>query len=445
MIRIVSTLVAFATLFGVIGLSSAKAKAKNPLRRVQVALKVQGHVLHKVKGKEKRTPIRVDGMLGYDERLTGSGDKLAAVRYYDKSLAKINIDGNAVEPKLRDDRRLIVVQPQTKGALLFSPKGTLRREELDIIDVQGNTLFVDQLLASHGLSIGSTWKPKDEVLAALLSLDKLTSNSVECKFEKVESGSAHIAIAGNIGGSIDGSLTELSLTGSMGIDKTNRQVQWLVLDLNESRMAGPAGPALKVSGNLRVTLKPIATSERLSNASLAGVSLKATNPLVLLRLDATANNYRCWHDRRWHMIDQRERTTVLRMIDDGQRIAQCNITVAEPPKDKSSMTLAQFKAEVEKSLNKFDAKLTSAKEHAGRTAHRVIGVTCEGTVSGVPIAWHYFHVVNSKTLRRATIVVTLEADRADDLDRTDLMIARSMQLLDVKPTVAKKPAGTTTQ
>ena len=128
----------------------------------------------------------------------------------------------------------------------------------------------------------------------------------------------------------------------------------------------------------------------------------------------------------------------MRMIDRGERVAQCNITVAEPPEEnQETLTLAKFRSEVEKAFGSVEAKVISSDEYAGRSGHKVFGVHCRGKVSGVPIAWHYYHVINTKSGHRATIVVTLEESRTTDLERTDLMLARSMQLLVVKKNVAK--------
>jgi hypothetical protein len=327
--------------------------------------------------------------------------------------------------------------------MMFSPAGTLSREELDMLDLQGNTLALDALLPRGTAEIGKKWKASDAALAALLSLDKLTLNSSECALEKVEANVAHIALRGNVGGSIDGSLTEIVLDGTLGLDVERRQIAWLVLNVNETRMAGPAGPGVSLTGKLRVTLSPLAASEQLSDAALAEIALEPAAPLTLLMLESSDGRFRSWHDRRWHMIDERERTTVLRMIEDGARIAQCNITTADPPQDTAAkMTLERFRIEVGKSLEKYDTKITASQEHSGRADHRVFGVHCQGKVSGVDIVWHYYHVINTKTRHRATLVVTLEANRADSLARTDLMLARSMQLLEAKQDVAKKEAET---
>ena len=423
------------------GLLLAAKTNDSQLRRVQVSLDVDGFVKHGRQDQSKQSSIRVDGSLAYHERLVRAGTELAAIRYYDKSQVKMNVDGTVVEPTLRDARRLIVVRPDETGMSLFSPTGTLRREELDMINVQGNTLILDRLLPGRTIETGQKWKVKNATLAALLTLDKLTLNSVEFKLDKLDSGVAHVAIQGQVGGTVDGSLTEAGVKGVLGFDIARRQVAWLVLKVDEKRMAGPAGPGVKISGRLRVTISPLATSEHLTRKALAGISIQPTAPLRLLRHDAASGRFRSWHDRRWHVIDEREHGTVMRMIDRGERIAQCNITVAEPPEEnQQTLTLAKFRSEVEKAFGSVEAKVISSDEYTGRSGHKVFGVHCRGKVAGVPIAWHYYHVINTKSGHRATIVVTLEESRTTDLERTDLMLARSMQLLVVKKDVAKTAA-----
>ena len=114
------------------------------LQKVRVELKVEGHLKVKTEhGKLQQLPIRVDGTMQYDELLLAIDEQSRrSIRYYHKAQASLRVDEADHHPVLRKTRRLIGVQTGYKKAVeknrkkpeaatIFSPQGTLTREELD--------------------------------------------------------------------------------------------------------------------------------------------------------------------------------------------------------------------------------------------------------------------------------------------------------------------------
>ena len=94
-------------------------------------------------------PMSVSAKLVYDEhRVAPAAGTLAtrSIRYYNEAAAVIKVDNGGLTPKLADDRRLVVAD-NPGGRLSFAAAdGLLQREELDLIDVTGDSLAVDGLL-----------------------------------------------------------------------------------------------------------------------------------------------------------------------------------------------------------------------------------------------------------------------------------------------------------
>ena len=74
--------------------------------------------------------------------------------------------------------------------MLYSPDGALNREELDLIEVPGNTLVIDQLLPAGPVAPGDSWKLKDQALADLLALEAVSWTDAEAMLASVSDGMA---------------------------------------------------------------------------------------------------------------------------------------------------------------------------------------------------------------------------------------------------------------
>jgi hypothetical protein len=68
-------------------------------------------------------------------------------------------------------------------SLLFCPREPLRRETLDLIDVQGNSLLVDTLVASQPVGIGRYLEARAEPLVgSLFGWDLVTQSDVTARW-----------------------------------------------------------------------------------------------------------------------------------------------------------------------------------------------------------------------------------------------------------------------
>ena len=119
-------------------------RAPNAVDRVEAILEVSGSlkvIETHAKDPKKATSVamKATAALAYAEKslkVPASENPLAqAVRYYDKAEASIQVGDGTFKPTLRDERRLVAVEVRSPRIVIFSPKGSLTREELDLVGV----------------------------------------------------------------------------------------------------------------------------------------------------------------------------------------------------------------------------------------------------------------------------------------------------------------------
>ena len=156
---------------------------------VVARLEVGGETKYTDEGKPKREKMSVLCDLDYVEKTletpTGSEAVWRAVRDYQKVSADVKVGDGQFKPTLKPEHRLIAVEAARQTTLLFSPGGSLTRDELDAIDIQANTLLLDRLLPEKPVAVGDRWPHSAELLAALLGLDEVAKTTVQSTLKEV--------------------------------------------------------------------------------------------------------------------------------------------------------------------------------------------------------------------------------------------------------------------
>ncbi len=188
-------------------------------------------------------PMSVSAKLVYDEhRVAPAAGNLAtrSIRYYSEAAAVLKVEKGGLAPKLSDEHRLVVAEaanPQTGGGRLSfaAADGLLDREELDLIDITGDSLAVDSLLPNRTVSADATWPADPTTMAAILSMDSVAASQVENVLDKFNRDFALIRIAGAVVGTVDGSATEMEVRGVYLFDCKLQRVTRFNLAVKEKR------------------------------------------------------------------------------------------------------------------------------------------------------------------------------------------------------------------
>ena len=172
--------------------------------RVVVRLEVGGETKYTSDGKPQHEKMSVQCNLDYFERtleIPPAADALRhSVRDYQKVEAVVKVGDGRFQPTLERQHHLIAVETGKQAALLFSPQGSLTRDELDAIDVQANSLLLDRLLPEKPVAVGDHWPHGPELMAVLLGLDEVAKTTVESTLKEVTGAVARLEIAGTVEG-----------------------------------------------------------------------------------------------------------------------------------------------------------------------------------------------------------------------------------------------------
>jgi hypothetical protein len=166
-------------------------------------------------------------------------------------------------------------------------------------------------------------------------------------------------------------------------------------------------------------MQPVQFIAAVCDKALAGLSLKAGTGEKLIEMTSDDGGFQLHHDRRWSVMLERPDLTVLRFVDRGDLIAQCNISPRPALAEGQQMTMEGFQAEVKRVLGNNFEEIVEATEESDDAGRRLLRVVVAGKAGDLPIQWTYYELMDLKG-RRVSLVFTLEAtllERFGALDR----------------------------
>ncbi len=338
---------------------------------------------------------------------------------------------------MRNDRRLIAATAGKDSVNLSSPRGPLTREELDLIDIPGNTSVIDEILPAEAIGKGQKWKPSADALAHLLGLDAVGHSEVDCQLVEVKDGSAEITIEGTLGGAINGVASDMELKGKLLVDIDRHAPTSLLLAIKEQRGIGHVAPGLDVVAKLKMTMMPVLDSKLLAGDVMKDAKLPQSDKAPPLEYRSDAKGYRLLYDRRWHITREEPELVVMRLVERGDLIAQCNIAPASKAIDKP-VELEKFQADVQSGLGKLFGRFEKASERGTDSGLRILQAVAVGTAEELPIQWRYY-LVHDHQGRALSVVFTLEAPLVEQFKDQDKPLLESVQFLE--PKMAASPSG----
>lgn len=409
---------------------------------VTVELEVGGTVsvrdMEAETAQDKSLPMSVSAKLVYDEHRmvpTAGTIPTRAVRYYKEAAATLKIENSGRTPKLADDRRLVVAE-NPGGRLSFAAaNGLLNREELDLIDVTGDSLALDSLLPNRVVAADESWPAEANVMATILSMDSVAASEVQSTLDKFNQDFALVRLAGAVVGAADGSATELEVRGVYLFDRKLRRITRFNLAVKEKRSIGAATPGLDGVAKLRVNLQPLESSPHLLPATLVALRSKGNLKLDTLALEPPKQGYRLQHDRRWFVTREGRESTVLRLVDSSDLLAQCTITSLPPISAGRLTKLEEFESDIRFALKENFGELVSSRQWTNSHGHPCLEVVIRGTTEEVPLEWHYY-LVTTESGNRVSLAVTIQGELVSRLASADRQLVNTVELLGAKPAAA---------
>lgn len=404
--------------------------SRGDVDKISVSMEVKGDLRFKDDENNQldTVPMELSGKAVYFERAIALSSEPTghsrAARVYETLEAKLDIDRVIQDPKLRLGRSLIGVQLDGEKRTLFSPEGELTRAELDLVETPIDSLLLDRLLPSKPVTLGDTWEVPEEVMIIFTGLDRIKEGRFLCKLIEVDDDRAIVEIHGQIEGATEGVGSNFRVKARYRFDRRMNRVDWLGLVFEETRDIGhvEAGGTAIAKLTIRVTPKgkvadadiPKLVREKLSDEAISKMTFHVSKPLTQLAFIPKQGNWHLTHDRRWFEYGNDHSLGVLRLVDRGDLIAQCNLATIETVDPAKLPTITQFQEGIKTALgDNFDEFLT-ARERGNDQNYQIYEVVVQGTVgkgtsAELPIQWIYY-LVADRHGRQVGLTFTVEPD-----------------------------------
>ena len=370
-------------------------------------------------------PFRVAAKSAYQEMLLRPDrENLAIVsrrRYAD---ATSSIDAPKAEMvRLRESRRRILCMWDGIRFNLFSNDGPLTRQELELLDTPLNLPVVIRLLPDERVKIGDAWTHSDEVLGQFLQLHRITENDLSSRVTSVEKQVAKIALEGKMAGEVAGAESKMEVDGEYWYDLRRNMIAWLQMTVSETRDPSDVTPRYQATIEARMRIRPADGASEFSD-SLPEHSTR--DSLQDLEFTSTHGGYRLVHGRDWHLIGDHPVAAVMRLVDHGELIAQCNLSPLRDLPAGKQVGLDQFADEVRDSIE--FGQITESEGFADTQGRDILKVVVAGEAEGISVRRIYYHLSNSDG-RRVALLFTLKEDLAERFEQHDWRLIRGIELI----------------
>ncbi len=400
--------------------------------RVRIVLDVKGDLKLNADGRQvTRVPLTAHGLLTYDQRVLRIGPEVRRdVRHYREASAQINVGGSSETSSLSSNRRIVVVDCNSQRTTMYSPLGPLAREQLELIEIQGNPMLLDRLLPTSEVDIGDHWRHDDQLVAQLFGLDAIHRNDLTSTLRAVEREIVVIDLSGSLRGAIDGVSSDIEVKAKYHFDRQLRRIRWLAMTIKENRSIGHASPGFEVTARIRTSIDPAEVASSLRDSALTGLDLESEPGSLLLDFVSQQGGFRFLHPRNWQVMVDRHDVAILRMIDRGDLIAQCNASKLPDLPTGKRVSLQGFQADIQRALSKEYGEVVQATQGTSPDGNRILRVVIAGLSSGLPIEWRYYHISN-RAGRQVSFVFTMDAKLVERFAEHDEGIIGSFQFADV--------------
>jgi hypothetical protein len=354
-----------------------------------------------------------------------------AVRHVIQAASAVNGEVRLMSALIRPEVRLLVAERRDRdgSVVVVSPSGPLTWYELELVQGLGDPLVLGDLLPDRPVKLGERWRVRDAGARALSEYDLLTANKLEGTLESTDATKARIRLKGEIQGSARGGAGKMTCEGFLTFDFKVGLVDHLDLNRVESRQAGPVEAGLDIKSTLTVSRQPTEPTSELSDTALAGVSLEITPERELLTLDTPSGKAAILHDRHWHMFWEDPKLIVLKRLEGGQVIAQCNLMVGPEAGKGRHQDPTQFRDDIRRALKQRFVQFLGAGEIDGNPAggfRYKVGV--QGREGNLGIVWYYF-LIASPAGEQLLATYTLAQDHLRAFGEQDLLMIGSLKWL----------------
>jgi len=378
----------------------------------------------------KPLALKVETRLEFEERVESverGGQPRRSVRQVGQAGATINGEVRPSASALRPEVASLVASRREGGVEVVSPGGPLTRAELELVQGPGDPLALGSLLPTAPVAVGDRWTVGDFAARDLSGYDALASNALEATLETLDEESARVRLLGSIRGAALGGEGSMACDGTFHFDRKANRVDRLSLRRAETRRSGPIEAGLDLKSVLTVDRTPIRPARPLDDDAFLADAVKPGSGRDLLLFHGPAGKYNLLHDRDWHVYWDDARQVVLKRLDRGELVAQCNLAEGPNAGKGRHQDLAQFRDDLRKALGERFVKIVGQGEVEGHPAGGFrYKVTVQGRQGDAGVLWHYYLIAGpegDQLIATFTLGLAQQAQFADQ----DLKLIGSLE------------------
>jgi hypothetical protein len=270
------------------------------------------------------------------------------------------------------------------------------------------------------------WTPNDDLLADVLTIDKVQKNEVQLELTQVELGVATIRITGTATGLIDDAETEIQVQGTCEFDLSAGYTRQLRLTIQENRTICESAPGFDAVVKLELDVdRP--SDDVLPQSEIESTKLNERQWTDSLVLQNATNDFRLRYDRRWHVIADQDQKVVLRFIDANLLLGQCALQYLTSLPSPDAYTLEDFRRDVTKTTAD-KGQLVDDDTFSTDRGQKVMQIDVKGKVEDIDVTWRYYHVVQPDG-QRLSMVVTFDTEIASRFEGVDRRLVDSVEII----------------
>ncbi len=338
----------------------------------------------------KPLALKVETRVEFDDRVAEVGRAGApskSARAVGRAGATINGEVRPSASAIRPEVAALVAAIKGDSVEVASLGGPLTRAELELVQGPGDPLALPSLLPTGPVAVGDRWAVGDLAARNLSGYDALAANSLEATLESVDDDRARVRLLGSIRGAALGGEGSMACDGGFSFDRKANRVDHLTLRRAETRRPGPVEAGLDVKSVLTVA-RVAATA---AGTAVDAATLATTPGRELLLFNAPDGKFSLIHDRDWHLYWDDARQVVLKRLDRGELVAQCNITDGPNAGKGRHQDPTQFRDDIRKALGGRFVRVVGQGEVDGvPDAGYRFKVTVEGRQGDAGVLWHYY-------------------------------------------------------
>ena len=371
--------------------------------------------------KAEKLQMKTVADLVFHQRLTGSDKDPQAIRYYDSSYGNFNIHKGKSRASLQQENRLIVARLTSKPGRrlqMASVQDLLNQSELNLIKNPADPLTYAGLLSKQSVAQGDKWEVGKDALADFLAVDRILYTDAKMMLKTATATTARIYLLGQVDATVDDSGTSMKVSAVFDVNRTSKQVTEVRLSIDENRQAGQVAPGFEGKSRVNIQVRGDDGCKHLATDNLKKLT-QSRRIKQRLQWKSDEGNFALEYDPRWKMIASEREAAVLRFVDDGDLLAQCNVVQLPARPASNPLTLAKYRKEIEAIIRPDKtAKLIGASEITTAKGDKAFRVSVKGIEEDVPVKWIYYHVAADDG-RRLTFIFTLEQEIADVFQPSD--------------------------